>query len=103
MGSLALICNGDDYRYVGVVAVGDEGLVAVENPAFFGADGGGAGRAGVGAGARLGESPGAEPLAAGEEGDVLLALSVCAGKKDVVGTEGIVRGDDDTDRPVDGR
>ena len=102
VGALALIGDGDDDRYVGVVAVGDEGLVAVEDPLVAFADGGGAGGGGVGAGAGLGESPGAEPFAGGEFGDVLLLLGFVAGEEDVVGAERIVRGDDDADGAIDG-
>ena len=99
---LRLVGDGDDDSYVGVVAVGDEGLVAVEDPAVAVADGGGAGAAGVGAGAGLGESPCAEPFAGGELRDVFLPLRFVAGEEDVVGAEGIVCGDDDADGAVDG-
>ena len=66
------------------------------------ADGGGAGTGRVGAGARLGERPGADVLAGGEFRQVFLLLRFGAGEEDMVRAERIVRCDDDADRSVDG-
>ena len=45
---------------------------------------------GVGAGAGLGEAPGAQPLAGGELGQVLLLLRLVAEDADVAGAEAVV-------------
>src|SRR5690242_16115845 len=83
--------------------VGDEGLSAVEHPLVSLADGRATRAPSIGAGARLGETPGADPFAGREFGNVLFALLFIAGDKDVVRTKGRVRGNDDADRTINAR
>ena len=55
-------------------------------------NGGGTGAGGVGTGFRLRERPAANPFTGGQLRNVLLALFVVAGEKDVVRAKRVVRG-----------
>ena len=80
---------------MGVAAVGDENLAAVEHPLVAVKDSGGLLAGGVGTGIGLGEAEGADPLAAGELGQVFHFLLLGAGLKDGGGAEAGVGGEDD--------
>ena len=95
LGAEALVGHGDDDEHVGVAAVGDENLAAVEHPLVAVEDSGGLLTGGVGTGVGLGEAEGADPLAAGELGQVLHLLLLGAGLKDGGGAEAGVGGEDD--------
>ena len=95
--------DGHGHADVGVVAVGGEGLRAVEDPVLAVAHRHGARAAGVGAGFGLGERPAAELFALRQRDDVFALLLVGAELVDVVGAERIVRGDDEADGAVDAR
>src|SRR5690606_25942380 len=60
-------------------------------------------RRGVRAGARLGEAPGAEALAGGQERHPALELALVAGAQQVAEAERVVGGDRQRQRAVDGR
>src|SRR6185312_14923962 len=102
MRALGAICNSDDDGDVGIVSVGDEGLVAVQHPVVAFADGGGAGGGGVGAGAGFSKPPATEPFPAGHFGNVLAALLLGSGEKDVIDGQRIVGRDNDADGSVHG-
>ena len=68
------IGDGNDHNYVGVGAIGDEGLGAVEHPSVILAGGRAARAAGVRAAVGLGQRPGANVLAGGEVRKVALLL-----------------------------
>ena len=85
------------------MAIGTESLGAVQDPVVALAHGGHAGAAGVGPGRGLGQAPGADEFSRGEFADVLFLLSFVAGKKNVIGTEGGMGGDDDADRAIHAR
>ena len=88
---------------VGIVAVGGEGLRAVDDPVIAVALRGGARAAGVGAGFGLGQRPRADFFALGERRQIFLLLRFGAEFEDVIAAERIVRRDDDADRAVDAR
>ena len=69
------------------MAVSDKGLVPVQHPAIAFADGGRPRASGIGTGTGLGQSPGAEPFAGSQPGNVLALLLFVAGDKYVVGAE----------------
>src|SRR6185312_8227501 len=102
MRAFRAIRNSDHDGNVGIVSVGDEGLVAVQHPVVAFADGGGAGGGSVGTGAGFSESPAAEPFAAGELGNIFAALLLGSGEKDVVDGQRIVRSDNNADGSVHG-
>src|SRR6185312_8806652 len=102
MRALGAICNSDDDGDVGIVSVGDEGLVAVQHPVVAFADGGGAGGGSVGAGAGFSKPPATEPFAAGHFGNVFAALLLGSGEKDVIDGQRIVGRDNDADGSVHG-
>ena len=85
------------------MAVGAECLGAIEHPVVAFTDGGHAGAAGIGTGRGLGEAPGADEFSGREFADVLFFLRFVAGKKNVIGAEGGVGGDDDADRAIHAR
>ena len=95
LGAEALVGHGDDDEHVGVAAVGDENLAAVEHPVVTVLDGDGLLAGGVGTGVGLGEAEGADPLAAGELGQVFHLLLLGAGLKDGGAAEGGVGREDD--------
>ena len=103
MRALALVGDGDDDQYIGVAAVGDECLGAIEDVAIAALLRRGAGVARVGAGAWLSEGPGSKPITGGEMRKIFLLLLFGPGEEDVVGSERVVRGDREADRSVDGR
>ena len=103
MRALALVGRGDHHGNIGVVAIGDEGLVAIQHIAVAFFHGGGARIAGVRARSGLGQSPRGQPLAAGQLRDVFLLLRLVSGEKDVVGAQRVVRRNDDADRAVHSR
>ena len=74
---------GDDDDQIGVLAVGDEGLGAVEHVAVAGFLGRGAHALQVGAGAGLGHGDGADHFAGGELGQPALLLLLGAVMQDV--------------------
>ena len=83
LGALPRIGLGDDDDQVGVLAVGDEGLRAVEDVAVALLHRGGADALQVGAGAGLAHGDGADHLAAGELGQPALLLLLGAEAQDV--------------------
>ncbi len=95
LGAEALVGHGDDDEHVGVGAVGDENLAAVEHPVVTVLDGDGLLAGGVGTGVGLGETEGANPLAAGEFGQVFHLLLLGAGLEDGGAAEAGMGGEDD--------
>ena len=95
--------GGDHHADIGIVAVGDEGLRAVDDPTAVFLDGSGARASCVRAGFGFGERPAAQLLALRERRDVLLLLLFVAELVDVVGAQRIVRGDDDANGAVHAR
>src|SRR6202041_3817423 len=93
----------EDRGDVGIAAVGDERLAAVQYVPVALFHGGGFGGARVGAGTRFGQSPCAQPLSAGQQRNVSLLLGFIAGKKNVVRTQRIVGRHNDADGAVHGR
>ena len=98
-----LISNSDYHHDVGVVAVGDKGLGAIQEPASAFADGTHAGSSRVGAGAGFGQTPGADEFSGGQLGNIFVFLGFVTGQENVVGTERVVGGDDDADRAIHAR
>ena len=90
--------GGEDQGDIGVRAVGDEDLVAIEHVIVAVALGGGAQGGGVGAGAGLGEPEAAEPLAGGEGLQEALLLIVVAEELDRVANQRIVHRQDHAGR-----
>ncbi len=88
-------------QIVAHLAVGGEGLGAVQHPAAVDPLGAAAGAGGVGAGAGLGQAPGADLLAGGQRHHPALPLLVRAELVDVVGAQRVVGGHADADRRVD--
>ena len=95
LGAQALVGHGDDDEHVGVGAVGDENLASVEHPLVAVKDGGGLLPGGVGAGVGLGQAESADPLAAGQLGQVALLLLLGAVLHDGGHAEAGVGGEDD--------
>jgi len=77
---------------VSIVAVGDEGLAAVQHPGVAVAFARGAGAARVGPGFGLGQAPAAELLSLRQGHNILPALLFSAEEVDVRSTEGMVSG-----------
>jgi hypothetical protein len=65
VGVGSTVGDGEHDSDVGIVAVGDEGLRAIQDPAAFGFGGRHAGAAGVGSGGGFRKSPGADELTRG--------------------------------------
>jgi hypothetical protein len=101
--SFWLVGHGHGHANVRVVAVGDEGFRAVENPAAVLAHRGSSRAAGVRARLRLGQRPAAEFFALRQRRDIFLALLRSAKFIDVIGAQRIVRRNDQPDRAVDAR
>ncbi len=84
MRSLAFVGHGDDDRDIGIAAIGDEGLVAVQHIAVAFLHRGGARAAGIRAGAGLGERPRRQPFAARQPRNIFSLLRFVAGQKDMI-------------------
>ena len=95
--------HGKHDQHVGVVAVGDKSLGAVQHPSALRLGGGHARAARVRARRRLGQSPGADKFPGRQLGDVLLFLTLVSGYEDVIRAQRSVRRDDDADGPVNAR
>jgi hypothetical protein len=93
----------DHDDHVGIVAVGAESFRAVENPIATLAPRGHAGAARVRSGRGLSQSPCADQFTGRKFADVLLFCASSAGKKDVIGAERRVCGDNDANRAIDAR
>ena len=76
--------DGENHADVGVVAIGAESFGSVQHPLVFGAHGRAARAAGIGAGARFGERPGADELAFRQLRNVLASLFLVSGDKNVI-------------------
>ncbi|MCY1424311.1 hypothetical protein D9M71_400490 [compost metagenome] len=90
LGAQARVGLADQQHQVGQVAVGDEGLGAVDHVVIAVADGLGLDVLQVGAGARLGHGDGAHQLAAGHLRQPLHFLLFAGVAEDVVGADGAV-------------
>ena len=95
--------HGNNDRNVGVMAVGDEGLGAVQHPVLASPHRRAARAARIGPRTGFGQAPRSEELARGQLGNVLALLLFVAGDKDVVGTQRSVRRDGDSDRTIHAR
>src|ERR1041385_5900564 len=89
----SLVSHGNHHVDIGMVAVGDKSLGAIEHPAasFTFAHGAHARAACVRAGAWFSETPRAQPLSGSQFGNIFLALLFIAGKVNVIGAERVVR------------
>ena len=85
VGALLLVGDREDDAEVGVVAAGDERLLAVDHPVVAVAYGGGAQVAGVRPGAGLGDREAADLLALDRRHQVLRPLLLVGVEQDVVG------------------
>src|SRR5262249_5008703 len=79
--------NSDYNQNVRVVTIGDECLGAIEHPVITSANRTHARAAGVRAGGRLRQSPGADEFASGQLTDIFLLLRFVAGEIDMVRTK----------------
>src|SRR3984885_7832423 len=85
VGALVRIGHGEDHDEVGLVAVGDEGLLAADHPVVAVLDGPGPDVAGIGPRPRLGDREATAALAVDRGNEVLLLLLLGARVEDVVG------------------
>ena len=92
---LRRVDGGEDQGDVGMGAVGDEDLGAVQHPVVAVAAGGGAEARGVAARSRLGEGEAAELLARGERGQNLPLLLLVAELHDGIADQRVVHRQDD--------
>src|SRR5277367_2028561 len=92
--------DADHHQNVGITAVGDESLGAVEHPVVAFTNGSHASAAGVRTGGRLSQAPGADIFAGGQPADVFLFLLFVARQKNVVRAERSVGGNYDADGAI---
>lgn len=93
----------DHHGDIGVVAIGDEGFVAVQHPAAFALHCGHARATGVRTGGRFGQPPRTEVFSGSQPADVFLFLRLVAGNKKMIAAQRRVGRHNDAYRTIHAR